>query len=274
VLDFDQAHRVFRLSHAAVGLAGLLLFWIPVFARKGGWLHVRCGRAFVWCVAYVGVTGLIASVWGLAHPASFLTDAELARLDAEERRLAFERVRFILSITGFLALAVMSAVVLGVRTVRTKEQHERLRSPLLLGLEVSLAVWSSALALYGAATLLLCWSGAHFLPPGSSLRYGLCVLLGAYGLYGALGELSYIRGPRPDPMSWRTVHIECMLGSGGGFHAAFFLFGAARFLPLEGTGQLLAALLPVVAGSVATRWWVRRYERKGVRTLFRAGKGS
>lgn len=262
MIDMDEAHRLLRLSHAAVGVAGLALFWVPVCVRKGSRLHARCGTLFAWCAYYVGVTGLLASVWGLVHPAGFFADAELERLGPEQRKLAFESVRFILSITGFLALAVMAGVVLGIRAMRTKARHERLRSPILLVLEVSLGVWSAALAVYGAGTLLACYAGWHFLPPGAGHRYWLSVILGAYGVYGALGELRYIYGPPPGPMAWWTLHMECMLGSGAGFHAAFFLFGAGRFLPMEGAWQLLAPLVPLVIGEAATAVWVRRYQRK------------
>ena len=38
--------------HVAFGAAGLIAFWVPVFAKKGAVNHVRFGKIFVWS-AYV-----------------------------------------------------------------------------------------------------------------------------------------------------------------------------------------------------------------------------
>ena len=86
----DPGTLVLRLSHALVGGLGMAVFWIPAIARKGSLLHVRAGRIFVGCAYYAGVTGLIASIWGIVHPASFAPEA--AEITAEERRRLFEQL--------------------------------------------------------------------------------------------------------------------------------------------------------------------------------------
>ncbi|MEO1370115.1 MAG: hypothetical protein AAFX50_23275, partial [Acidobacteriota bacterium] len=44
----DQLRELSRWSHVIVGFVGLVAFWFPVFARKGGALHRRAGAVFVW----------------------------------------------------------------------------------------------------------------------------------------------------------------------------------------------------------------------------------
>jgi hypothetical protein len=258
MLDLDDAHRILRILHVVVGFSGLGLFWVPVFARKGSRLHIRSGRWFVWCACFVGVTGLLASIWGLAHPASFLPAGEYRSLDREEARLAAESLRFILSITGFFGLGVLSGVAIGVSIMRVESRHDRLRRPMPLILSGGFAVWSGALAIYGAGSLMAAYAGWHFIPADAAGRYWLCVALGAFGVYGSAGDLRFILNPPSSRPERLAMHIECMIGAGAAFYAAFFLFGATRLFSLPGS-WLLA---PVMISAVATRRLIAHYTRK------------
>ncbi len=260
--DLDAVHRLFRILHAAIGFAGLGLFWVPVLARKGSRLHITSGRLFAGCAYYVALTGLLASVWGLLHPPSFLAGEDLGAMPGDRARLAIERLRFILSITGFLALGVLAGVVLGTRVMKAGPRHEQLRSPLVLVPLGGLLIWSAALALYGLASLVAVYAGWHFIPRAGGHRYWLTAGLGVLGVYGAIGDLRYVRGPCPSPPARWSMHVHCVLGAGAGFYAAFFLFGATRLLPVPGAWPLIAAMLPVVIGSVATKAYISRYERR------------
>lgn len=264
MLDLDVIHRAVRLSHVCVGFVGLALFWIPVFARKGGPLHIRTGRLFVYCAYYVGVTGLMASIWALVHPASFFGDPALQRVAPEQVPYERESARFLFSITGFLALLILAGTVFGVRIVRTRDDHARLASPLVLTLVIALGVWSLALTVYGASSLLACYAGWHWLPAEAAGRYWINAILGVVGVSGVAGDLRYMLRPRATPMAWWYKHMECMLGAGIGFHAAFFVFGTWRLLRIElqGAWQLVPWLLPFAVGVPAMALWIRYYERK------------
>ena len=48
--------------HVIFGFAGLLAFWIPVFAKKGGNTHVRYGKVFQWCAYTVLASAGVAIV--------------------------------------------------------------------------------------------------------------------------------------------------------------------------------------------------------------------
>lgn len=262
MIDLDGIHRLFRLSHIVTGFAGLVLVWIPLIAAKGSRLHVRSGRWFVYCAYYVGTTGLLASIWGVLHPASFISYAGFDSLDGQRARIVAEDVRFIFSITGFLALAVMAGVTLGLRAMRAGDRPELLRSGVLTVMLAAAGLWSAGLAAYGAASLVAGYSGWHFIAPAAASRYWFNAILGVIGVYGTIGDLKFIYGPRPTRMGRWAVHMQCMIGSGAGFYAAFLLFGASRLMKLPGYWTILAPLIPLTVASFAAKRWIAAYERR------------
>ena len=57
-------HLLFELlilAHVATAFVGLAVFWTPVFARKGGRIHVGAGRIFTYCAYVVTLSAVTAS---------------------------------------------------------------------------------------------------------------------------------------------------------------------------------------------------------------------
>ena len=54
--------------HIAVGSCALLLFWIPVFTKKGNLDHQRFGRYFSWAMYIVAFSGFTMSSLDLINP--------------------------------------------------------------------------------------------------------------------------------------------------------------------------------------------------------------
>jgi hypothetical protein len=264
MLDLDTIHRVMRSLHIAIGGLGVILFWIPVFSKKGGRIHIFTGRLFAWCAYFVGTTGLIGSVWGLSNPASFFGDPAKNQIDPRSLPYVMEKARFLFSITGFLALAVLAGTYFGVRVVRTRRDHRQFRNWLLVSLESILGLWCIGLVAFGVYSLINCYAGRHLLPASAAGRYWIPVALGAWGSYTVYDELKYIFRPRPTPMAWWYRHMESMLGAGIAFHTAFLVFALPRIvgLDLKGAWQLLPWLLPSALGIPAIVVWVRYYERR------------
>jgi len=263
VTDHDFL-RMFRLSHVIAGLIGICVFWIPVFAAKGGRLHVCFGRLFTWCACYAGATGLLLSCWAIVHPPSFFGDPGLQSTRDADLPYQVENARFLYSITGFVALMVLAGTWFGVRLARTRGDHTRLRSPPLLAMLGTLGLWSLGLIGYGAHSLVASHAGAHLLAPAAAGRYWISIVLGIVGVYGVLGDLRYILRPPATRWAWRYRHMECMLGAGIGFHAAasFFIAKELLHVRLGGAAQLAPMLLPVAVG-VPVMWvWIAREERR------------
>jgi hypothetical protein len=261
VVDFG--HQLLRYSHIGAAFLGLALYWIPIFAVKGSRLHIRIGKIFIWCAAYVGTTGLISSSWAILDPLSFVSGTGAPR-DPQALPYQIERLRFFFSILGFLSLGILCGVVFGIRVIRTRQAHEKLPSPLLLGLESAMGLASFGLAIYGMWNLYLAFTGQHFLRPAETGKYWIPTVLGLFGLLGTSEDLKYILRPRPTPMAWWYKHMENMIGIGIGFHTAFLVFGLNRLVnfQLSGPWQLVPWLLPATIGLPASVLWTRYYKRK------------
>ena len=61
-------HGLLVNTHILFGAASLVLFWIPVVARKGSPLHVRAGRYYSIAMYVVSVSAFVASMLVLADP--------------------------------------------------------------------------------------------------------------------------------------------------------------------------------------------------------------
>jgi len=255
--------RLFRLSHVVIALLGLVVFWVPVFATKGGRLHVRAGRLFSCCAYYAGGTGLLLSCWALVHLPSFYGDAQMSSVAPEALPLVTENARFLYAITGFLALNVLTGTLFGVLVARAGDDHARLLSPLLIGAVLAESLWSLGMIGFAGWRAI----GGHFLtvtPPSGAGPYGVLLLIGGIGLGGAWSELQYIVRPPVTAMAWRYRHMESMLGAGVGFHAAAFFFIVKELLAirLPGAWQLAPMLLPVAVGIPWILLWIAREERR------------
>ncbi len=110
----DTLHQALRSVHISVGSIGLILFWIPVFARKGSPSHRKIGQWFVCSVYVVSISALISCAWAWAHPASFLEQPELTAGAAKQ-------LRFFTGILSLLAAMALSGAVLGPRVLRIKD---------------------------------------------------------------------------------------------------------------------------------------------------------
>ncbi len=263
----DLLHVGMRWSHIAAGFIGLLLFWIPVCTKKGSKLHILTGRVFLWLATFVSVTALVASGWGIVWPRSFLS-WRVADMPTDRREAVLEArvddVRFLMLILFFLAIAVLAGVVFGRSAVRTKLDHARLRSPLLLGLELAM----------GAAGLMLIGFGAKELwaSGGAEQKYWIHIVLGGLGIFGAWSDLNYLLGPQPEErMSWLYKHVESMIGVGIGFHTAFAVFGFSRLLnyvewELNGIWLLIPWVVPSIVGVPAAAIWIHRLRQQASTT--------
>ncbi len=61
-------HESALYLHIAVGACALLLFWVPVFTRKGNMDHKRFGRIFGYAMYTVAGSGVIMSSLDLLFP--------------------------------------------------------------------------------------------------------------------------------------------------------------------------------------------------------------
>jgi hypothetical protein len=176
---------------------GLFVYWIPSFAVKGGKVHVRFGRYFVWCAYGLIVTALVICTARLLDPPEAIPRA----------------VHIFL---GYIAIVTLGFVRQAVLVVRTR------RDPALLtgdkmhhGLGVFCILSSIGIIVVGLL--------------GDPVSRIILLSLSPIGFVAGIGILSFRRNPRKTPRAWWYAHMVAIIGAGFAFHTAFAVFGASRW---------------------------------------------
>jgi hypothetical protein len=259
-------HHVSRYSHITLGFIGLVLFWVPIIAFKGGRVHRFSGKVFALIALWVGSTGVLGSVWAVTDPISFTTSLG-HEVSEKSAPYVAERFRFFFGFLLFLSLATVSGVVLGVGCAWTKARHEGLRNVWVVGSLGATLCSAVALAVFGAWNLWLGWRGQHLLPSDGVNKYWVHVILGVIGIVGLWTDLQYVLKPALGRRAWFYKHLECMLSTGIAFYTAFLVFGSSRFygmlgIELKGAWNLVPWLLPTAMGLPLITMWGNRWRRK------------
>ncbi len=230
---------VFVLAHVATGFVGLAAFWIPIFARKGGRLHVQAGRVYAYCAYVVTLSAVTVS-------AGRIVSYQVQGIGLAERPDLYGFALFL----GYLGVVTFATVRQAMRVVATRRTPEKLRTPFHEGL-----AWASiAGSVIVIAYALGVWSDL------SPILLGLSPI----GLFTGPGMLRLMRNPGARHMGWFYSHLGSMLGGGIAFHTAFAVFGAQRFWAYELTGPfaIVPWILPTLVGIPAIIIWTRHYRRK------------
>ena len=234
-----EALREFsRWSHILVGFTGLVAFWIPVFARKGGNLHRKAGKVFI-----------AAGYWVCASAA---LSCGLITTSIFSRGLAAQNADSLSAVTFLSYLAWVTFVTLPYSTavLKTKKDPTALDTPWFRFLAYSCFVASALLVTY--ATLF---------PSNWSL---LLYVLSPIGIGTGLPMLRYMKGRGQSKKQWFFEHMSATIGTGIAFHTAFAVFGASRLFDLPRTGwiSIIPWILPALIGTPALTLWRLYYRRK------------
>ena len=234
------------LVHVAAGFVGLAAFWIPVFSRKGGRVHVRAGGVFAWC-AYVVTVSAVIMVAGRLGSYRYMG---ISVADQPES-YGFS------VLLGYLGVVTFVMVRQGMRVLATRKAPETLRTPL----HEALAWASMSGSVIAIGFGLAVWSDIS----------PVLLAMSPIGLFTGRRMLRLMRDPGGQRMGWFYSHLASMLGAGIAFHTAFIVFGAQRLWPYEIEGPLAIVpwILPTVVGVPAIVIWSRRYRRK-----FERAKGA
>ena len=257
-MDLESLALWIRSSHITIGLVGLIAYWVPVLAKKGGKLHIVSGRIFEWCGYYVAGTALFSCVRYLSTPRHYALFQDYSTETAEE----FARVQgaqFLLTVLAFLAVVFLFQLRMGMRTVRVlKKKPDKYRN------------WEAAAWLYGhlLAAIALAGFGAYRLATGASPLHWVSVALGTFTVWEFRKELAFHRNPNKEKMAWWFKHMECMLGCGVAFHTAGLVFTVSWLDKYKGIALLPDSLafvpwvLPALIGGPVTHLWIGKYRKK------------
>ncbi|MDO8907749.1 MAG: hypothetical protein Q7W55_04520 [Pseudohongiella sp.] len=230
-------HQSALYLHITGGLAALLLFWIPVFARKGSPIHKRVGRYFALLMYMVGISGIILSSLDLLMPVQLHPDDAVASVR--------DRAIFLFS----LSLLVLTTTRHGWLTITHKDNRQPLKHPLQLLL-------TGALLATGAGLLLL----------GLSNSNTIYIVFGGLEIVLSIGLLRYTFKRITKPREWWTEHLGGLIASGIGAYTAFVVVGAGTLMgPLYSQWPWLPVLVwvgPGVIGGIAIGVTTRHYRLK------------
>jgi hypothetical protein len=227
-----------RWVHMLAGAIGLILFWVPIFSRKGSPLHKRFGRWFLWCVNIIGVSSLLS------------ISLHLGRVWWQGGDVIAVRQFGFLMFLAYLAINVMVGAWYMRHVLITKQNLVGLRRPLawvLVGTTLlsSLALLGLAMTVPSSATVVM---------------YALSPI----GVLNAWGMQRHLRFPQREPRAWFYEHMGHGIGLGIMFHTAFIVVGVRSVLDqwLVGVWGVLPWIAPAIVGVTANVIWERYYRRQ------------
>lgn len=238
-------HQSAFYLHVTTGCVALIIFWLPILAKKGSAKHKQYGRYFVNAMLAIAISGFVMTTLVLFDPlavrlpAETLTQSQLAKLALNNR--LFAGFLFMLSLLVFnttrYAMAVLDA----------KERRETLRR--------FKVVFPFVLQIICASIML--FIGSRYGQPLFQVFAVLC-------LVNSMTSLKYIYKQDVPKRSWLIEHLSAILGSGIGAYTAFFVFGGSRLFSVfvGQNGQLILWVLPGVLGTIATVIYKKRYRQQ------------
>ena len=235
-------HELLVTTHIAIGSVALILFWVPIFTRKGGRNHVRIGRTYVYVMYAVVVTAFLASALVLYDPLA--TRSSIENLSSDETAQLATRARTFSLFLLMLSLLVYTSLQHGIRAVRARQVEGLLATPLHRTTIAGLFLLAVVVGLIG-------------FDRGQ-------VLLMVFGGIGSAGSIGMFRDTWRDLRSRNeriAAHLNALIGTGIGAYTAFFAFGGSRLFAdlLPGQWQVVPWVLPSVIGTIAIRRRMKRY---------------
>lgn len=179
--------------HVSSGFASIVLFWLPVFTKKGGNIHRKIGKAYIFLMWVVIFSGIVLTV-NKFHEG--MTDI-----------VAMDGAIFL----GFLVLLAARPVWYGIAILRSKEHL----SPKLKHYHILLKI---SLAVYG---LLMLVYAIYRQGEGMSPVMFVFALLGM--MAGREAWMDY--KSTSTHSNWLREHFEGMVFSGVAAYTAFFVIG-------------------------------------------------
>ena len=222
-------------AHIAAGFVGVAAFWAPLFARKGGRLHVQSGRVYAYC-AYVVTVSSVAAAAGriVSYQAQGIGFADEPALYGYSLFLAY------------LGVVTFATVRQAIRAVQTRKAPETLRTPMH-----EAVAWTPVACSVGIAGLAVAmWSNVS----------PLLLALSPVGILVGWNCLRTVYNPRRH-MGWFYSHMTSMLAGGVAFHSACIVQQTLVY-ELSGALAVLPWVLPSVVGLPAIVVWTRYYQRR------------
>ncbi len=238
-------HETALYIHIAVGACALLLFWVPIFTRKGNLDHKRFGRFFAMGMYTVSISGIVMSSLDLMFPVAMhapgleLTPERAAEVGLQVREFGL----FLFS----LSILVLTSTRHGWLAILHRDDRTPLRHPIHLGLNALLVTVGIVLLIVGINTSTI-----------------LFMIFGPLQIVAGLTNLRYIFRNEIRPKEWWIQHLSGLIGSGIGAYTAFAVFGGRTmfeqiFASNFESYSVFLWITPGIVGTIAINVWSRKY---------------
>jgi len=218
---------IFTMIHVIAGFTSLLLFWIPVFTKKGGINHVRLGKIYIWLMWIVVVTAAMLSVKNI-----YMGHMQMA------------------AFLGFLTFLTANPLWKGIAILNYKKGLSAAFQRTHLLFEILVFI---------AGGLLLSY-GIYLQAKGAGV---LMIIFGLLGVSNLGGVIKMIKNP-PQKMDWFMEHVKDMIITGIAAYTAFFAFGGRTYLGEIFTGywMIIPWVAPTFLGVIGMKYWEKNYEKR------------
>lgn len=238
-------HSTLLYLHIVLGAIALVVYWLPIIARKGGALHIQAGKLFYYLMLTVAGSGIVLCTIGLIDPIGIYTAGQ--QLSTEQiNRMLIWRVPFSQFLL-LLSLLTWVSVRHAIGVLKAKADRSLLRR------------W------YYQGPVFLMFPLAGFVAyKGISIGMPLLIIFAMVSLVTATTICLYVYKKAVSPRAWIIEHFGSMVGSGIAVYTAFFAAGGRRMLAeiLPGNWQLVSWLAAPVIGTTVLLLLTGFYKRK------------
>lgn len=217
--------------HILAGFLSIVLFWIPMFVKKGNNVHRKVGKAYVYSMWVVVSTAIILSIENFAQG----------------------KVQFA-AFLGFLAIITAQPIWYGIAILKYKNS-------LPASLKQKHLMFNWLIVICGA---LLLGYGIYLQGKGQAV---LMVIFGILGLTTGKEVYQAYKNPS-DQSNWMKEHITGMLTSAIAAYTAFFVFGSFNYIGnyFPGYWAVLPWVTPGVVGTILMKYYLKNYSKRKVAT--------
>jgi len=225
---FTLITKVFLYTHISAGFASIVIFWLPMFSKKGSDFHIKTGKWYVRAMWVVVITAALLSIKNVMIK-------------------NYDSAIFL----GFLSLITSGPLWYGIEILKLKKGRSDSYKRRFFIFHLTVFVSAIAMIIYG----LNIESGARI----------LMFIFGGLGMTSIPDVYRYLRNKESN-RTWIQDHLIGMITTGVAAYTAFLVFGGQRIFAHLFTGNLVIILwtAPGVLGTFANFYYARKFGKKKV----------
>ncbi|MEL6673887.1 MAG: hypothetical protein AAFR61_16905 [Bacteroidota bacterium] len=214
--------------HIGAGFLSVVLFWVPMFTKKGGKAHRRIGQWYVWLMWIVVVSAALLSIKNFVIGSYIMA-----------------------SFLGFISIITGKVLWEGIAILRQKKGYAPWYRQVEIGTNTAVVLAAVALIIYGFQFLG---------KPVAAIMF----FFGALGLTSIRDLRNALKHSPDQRPNWYLHHLDSMVTSGIAAYTAFFVFGANRFISqyFEGFWAVIPWVAPGVLGGLAIHFYKKSFRKR------------